>query len=152
VLGTKNAVHVRQAHDQPEELLVVQAAIAYQAHRQAREEGMGDANGPLDLRVLTDKVQRVAEPVGIGESGDRQIGHGGGDGWIAAGQPRLPIQRRGRAFVHGRNAWQLLGIRLLEIDRINSHHQRLGPSLRHLLLRDGVQSFQQQARAHPLIA
>ncbi len=77
VLSTENAVGV-QLHDQPIEFLVIQLRIAHEAHGDRREEGTGDANSPLDLSVLTDKVQRIAEPVGVGDGGHSQIGHGGG--------------------------------------------------------------------------
>ena len=143
VLGAENAVGVRQTHDQSEELLVVRAAIAYQTHWQVREERMGDAYSPLDLPILTDKVQRVAEPVGVSDDGNAQIGHGGGDSRIAFREPRLPIQSRGCAFVDRRNPKQLLGIRLLEIDQTNGYHESLGPLLAHLPLRDGIEALQE---------
>jgi hypothetical protein len=101
VLGAENAVRMRQAHDQPEELLVIQAAIPDQAYRHVRKEGVGDTDGSLDLPVLAHKIQHVAEPVSVGDRWHRQVHDGGSDGRIATGQAFLAIQGRRRTLHDG---------------------------------------------------
>ena len=98
----------------------------------AREKIFSVRNWSQETSPRTHKVQRGGEPVGVGDGGHRQIDECSRDRRLACGQTGLPIQSRRRAFVGGQTPFQLLGVRFLEIDRINGAHQRLGPSLRQL--------------------
>ncbi len=56
---------------------------------------MRGANGALNLPILAHEVScLVGEPVGIRNSRDGHIDHGGGDGWIPARQMGIPAQVR----------------------------------------------------------
>jgi hypothetical protein len=112
---------------------------------------MGVLNGLLDLAVLTDKVEGIAEPVGIGDDRDRQIADRRRDGGIACGEPGLPIKGRWRPFVNRRNSRQLVGIGLLEVDRINGHHQHLGLLLLDIVLGQGVETLEYRLRTEAFV-
>jgi hypothetical protein len=126
VLGAEGGLGVGQVLHQAEEFLVIQPTIAHQMDEKLREERVADANSALDLPVLTDKVQRVAEPVSVGDNGNPQVGDRGGDRRIAAREAGGAIQGRRRAFVNRRDPSQMVRVGLLEIDRINGDHEHRG--------------------------
>src|SRR5579884_1510104 len=103
---------------------------------------MSVLDGLLDLAILTDKVEGVAEPAGGGDDGYRQIGHRCRDGRIAPGEPSRPIKGRGRTCVDGGDAGQLVRIGLLEVDRINGHHQHLWLLLGYIVLGERVEALE----------
>ncbi len=136
-----------------EDLLVIQPGITHKTQLGVREQGAGDAYGPVDLPILAyEVIGHVREPIGIRHHWLRQIDHGGCHGWVARCQTFLLAWWPRRRTLHDRgNAFQPLRIRLLKVHRVQRHYQVRGCVLRHCALSDPIQAFQQVTVAEPLV-
>lgn len=132
-----------------EELLVIQACVPDKAELGFRKQGAGGTNSAIELAVLTHEIGRhVGEPVGVGQHRFGQVDHGGRERRIPGCQPLLLTLGWGRGALHnGGDTFQLLGVRLLKVDRVQGHHQMRRSVLSHGPLSHAIQPLQQVSMA-----
>lgn len=123
-----------------EELLIIQPAVRHETQPPAGKPSPRLLNRPPEFPVLAQEILGlVREPAGVGDHRHVEVDDGRRAGRIARRQPFLPV-RSGRRALHDRgDALQLCGVRLLEVDRVEGHHQIGRIGLFHRLLGDGRQ-------------